>query len=237
MKKKEGPRSLADKSLGPCAGAAPRPLSAAPAAIRKILGDRPEPLTQAALVASTGLHPNTVREHLETLVRRGLVSRSRAEPSGRGRPAWLYELTEETPETSEYARLTAALASAIVRTSATPGTDATLAGEEWGRELARNRGAAPSSPHVARDQVVTLLGDLGFQPEQEERDPATVRLTRCPLLEAAHRYPEVICSVHLGVVRGALEEYGADPTGADLAPFSEPGACRLVVPPLDPPVR
>lgn len=235
MKNGEGRKSPARKSLGPGAGTAPPPLPAAPAAIRKILSDRREPLAQAALVGISGLHPNTVREHLETLVHRGLVSRSRAEPSGRGRPPWLYALTEEAPETSEYAGLTAALASAIVRASATPGADAALAGEEWGRELARNRGATPTSPHTARDRVVTLLEDLGFEPEREASDPATVRLTRCPLLEAAHSYPEVVCNVHLGVVRGALEEYGADPTGTDLAPFSEPGACRLVVPPLDRP--
>ena len=39
--------------------------------------------------------------------------------------------------------------------------------------------------------------------------------------------------MHLGLVRGALEEYGADPAGSDLVPFAEPGACLLVVPPLD----
>jgi len=62
-----------------------------PTAIR--LRAQPEPLTQAALVRVTGLHPNTVREHLENLVRRGLVARSLAEPEGRGRPAWLYAST------------------------------------------------------------------------------------------------------------------------------------------------
>jgi len=56
---------------------------------------------------------------------------------------------------------------------------------------------------------------------------SVVRLTLCPLLEAAHKHPDVVCGVHLGIVRGALEEYGADPTGTDLLPFSEPGACRL----------
>ena len=202
-----------------------------------MLRDQPEPLTQAALVRVTGLHANTVREHLQTLVRRGLVARSRAEPKGRGRPAWLYELTAVQPETAEYAGLAAALAAAIARTSATPGKDATLAGEEWGRELARIQGAAPRSPDAARDHVVAMLGDLGFQPEREASDPAAVRLTRCPLLEAAHRHPEVVCGVHLGIVRGALEEYGADPAGSDLVPFSEPGACRLVVPPLGQPPR
>jgi hypothetical protein len=28
-------------------------------------------------------------------------------------------------------------------------------------------------------------------------------------------------------VRGALQEYGEDPSGTELFPFSEPGACRL----------
>ena len=142
------------------------------------------------------------------------------------------KITREIAVNDELAGLAAALAGAITRTSATPGEHATLAGEEWGRELARNRGAAPSSPDAARDHVVALLGDLGFQPERETSDPAVVRLTRCPLLEAAHRHPEVVCGVHLGIVRGALEEYGAKPAGSDLVPFSEPGACRLVVPPL-----
>jgi predicted ArsR family transcriptional regulator len=57
-----------------------------------------------------------------------------------------------------------------------------------------------------------------------------VRLTRCPLLEAAHRTPEVVCGVHVGIVRGALVERGASPAGTALTPFAEPGACRLVLP-------
>jgi predicted ArsR family transcriptional regulator len=197
-----------------------------------MLRDQPEPLTLAALVRVTGLHPNTVREHLESMVRRGLVSRTRAEPHGRGRPAWLYAATVVRPETSEYAGLASALAAAIARSSASPSEDGALAGEDWGRELARNRGATPGTPEAARDQVVALLDDLGYEPRTDASEPETVRLTRCPLLEAAHRHQEVVCAVHLGIVRGALAEYGADPTGSELVPFSEPGACRLVVPPL-----
>jgi predicted ArsR family transcriptional regulator len=80
--------------------------------------------------------------------------------------------------------------------------------------------------------VVGLLADLGFEPRRDSAAPGTVRLTRCPLLGAATRHPQVVCGVHLGVVRGALEELGADPAGSDLVPFAEPGACRLLVPPL-----
>ena len=74
--------------------------------------------------------------------------------------------------------------------------------------------------------MVELFDDLGFAPEADVR-ATSVRLTRCPLLEAAHRYPDVVCGVHLGLTEGALEEYGAEPGDARLVPFAEPGACRL----------
>ncbi len=114
-----------------------------------------------------------------------------------------------------------------------PGRAAAVAGQERGRELVRDRGATLLSPHAAREQVLRLLEDLGFAPEVAPERPAEVRLTRCPLLEAAHRHPEVVCALHLGIVRGALTEHGADPSGSWLVPFAEPGACRLGVPPLD----
>ena len=208
-------------------------MSAARTAIVDRLRDQPEPVTLASLVSSTGLHENTLREHLAALVRRGLVRRYRAEPAGRGRPAWLHELTEKDPASSEYAGLAAALAAAIARTNDDPGAAATAAGEEWGRDIARGRGATPGSSRAAREEVLRMLDDLGFTPEVVPERPAEIRLTRCPLLEAAHRHPEVVCAVHLGIVRGALTEYGADPAGSALVPFAEPGACRLVLPALE----
>jgi predicted ArsR family transcriptional regulator len=227
--------------LGPRAGSPRRPLSASRLAILEQLRDQPEPLTQAALVRITGLHPNTVREHLEGLLRVGLVRRFAAQPQGRGRPAWLYETTPEGDNegaggtSGEYAGLAAALAGTLAATSPDPRGDAVRAGEAWGRELVRNRGASDEAetPEDARDRVVTMLGDLGFAPRRED-DPAQVHLTHCPLLAAAHRHPEVVCGVHLGIVRGALLEYGATPDGAHLEPFARPGSCRLVVPPVSP---
>ena len=187
-----------------------------------------EPTTLAALVALSGLHANTVREHLDALVRAGLVRRRTEPPSGRGRPAWLYEATgRDAAESPEYAGLAATLAAAIHRTSAQPTEDAIEAGREWGHQLAAARSAGPAkSATAARREAVNLHDDIGFAPRADAR-AATVRLTRCPLLEAAHRYPDVVCGVHLGLVRGALEEYGADTDGTDLLPFAEPGACRL----------
>ena len=182
----------------------------------------------ADLSTATGLHPNTLREHLDALEEAGLVRRRDAAPSGPGRPRALYQAVPPEPAgRAEYAGLAAALAATIHRTSDDPSRDATEAGELWGRELAADHGA-PTRPGdvAARGQVVALLTEMGFAPDAD-RASTSVRLTRCPLLDAARRHPDVVCAVHLGIVRGALEEYGADPSPAELLPFSEPGACRL----------
>lgn len=227
---------------GPRSGRPVPALSASRAAILDRLRDQPEPLTLAALVAASGLHENTVREHLAALVARRLVRRHRADPSGRGRPAWLYELAVSDPDEalqggSEYAGLASALAATIMRTNTDPAQVATIAGEEWGREMASARGAAPLVAAEAQEQVLALLDDLGFAPEHGTAPTYATRLTRCPLLQAAHRHPEVVCAVHLGIVRGALQEYGADPTGSELLPFAEAGACLLVLPSTNQPLE
>lgn len=183
------------------------------------------PSSVAALVADTGLHPHTVREHLDVLVDKGLASRQRATATGRGRPAWLYEArVHGAPESpaSEYAGMAAALASVIDRVSDAPRQDGIAAGMQWGRQLAR--GARPA--HEARARLVSLLEDMGFAP-RSDRAGAVVRLTRCPLLDAARTHPEVVCGMHLGVVRGALAQFGGAPMRTALSAFAEPGACLL----------
>ncbi len=227
------PRSLAapvKADYGPRPGAPRRAaqLSKAQARVLSALLAEPAPVAMAALSTVTGLHANTLREHLDALERNGLVRRRQAHPTGPGRPPTLYEAAaDDAPGHSEYAGLAAALALTIHRTSDDPRADAASAGDAWGHELAASHGR-PARPGEAsaRREVVALLDEIGFAPEADRRS-SVVRLTRCPLLETARRVPDVVCAVHLGIVRGALEEYGADPAPAELFPFSEPGACRL----------
>lgn len=205
-----------------------RRLSPSRTALLETLQAQPEPTSLPALVAATGLHANTVREHLDGLVRSGLASRHSAPPSGRGRPGWLYEATphsEDDPR-PEYAGLAAALAAVIVRTSATPAEEARRAGVDWGRRLAHDAGAREAGEETARRAVAGIFDDMGFAPESDD-DLAELRLTRCPLLEAAHQHPEVVCAVHLGITEGVLETFGAPADGVELRPFAEPGACVL----------
>ncbi|HEY0950966.1 helix-turn-helix transcriptional regulator [Nocardioides sp.] len=214
---------------GPRPGSGHHPLSASRQAILDHLRDQPQPLTLAALARITGLHANTVREHLDALVRRGLVRRLTGRPRGRGRPAHLYEHVDDGH--GEYARLAVALTDALTLSSTDPTAHAATVGEQWGHELARERRVRASSATEARTAVVGLLDDLGFAPQPGSGD-AEVLLTRCPLLAAAHRSPGVVCGIHLGIVRGVLEELGADAEGSALEPFAAPGHCRLVVPPV-----
>ncbi|HYF74339.1 MAG TPA: transcriptional regulator [Nocardioides sp.] len=218
--------------------AAGRPLSATRKALLETLEAQPEATSIPALVTLTGLHTNTVREHLDGLLRSGHVSRRPAAANGRGRPGWLYEAVRRDPGAgAEYAGLAATLAALVVRSSPDPAAEAARAGVDWGHRMARESpdplgageaGAAETADPevVARRKVVALFDEMGFAPEADD-DAGEARLTRCPLLEAAHQQPEVVCSVHLGIVRGALETYGGDPSGAALVPFAEPGACLL----------
>ncbi len=186
----------------------------------------------AELSEATGLHANTLRDHLAALVSAGLVSRERATPEGRGRPASLYRPTaRERGPVAEYAGLASTLAASIHRTSADPVTEAVAAGTEWGRDLARSAGPPTEQGDVAaRRQVVSVLDAMGFDPQVDPADDpehTTVRLTRCPLLDAARRYPDVVCGVHLGIAKGALREYDADDSEVSLLPFAQPDACLL----------
>lgn len=186
----------------------------------------------AELSQATGLHANTLRDHLEALSAVGLVRRERATPAGRGRPAWLYRSAEwRGTAVAEYAGLASTLAGAIRRSSTDPTTDAVAAGTDWGHDLARAAGRPTDAGEAAaRRHVVSVLDRMGFEPQIDgpnAADPETVRLRQCPLLDAAQRYPDVVCGVHLGIAKGALREYDADDSAVSLVPFAEPGACLL----------
>lgn len=196
------------------------------------------PVRVTDVAGALGLHANTVREHLDAVVTLGLVERSTARTAGRGRPATLYRVSAADPAVAvrDYAGLATALAGQLARSSAQPERDARAAGVEWGRELLDERNHAGGD---ARQAVLEALARLGFAPDD---DPGVsgarrgIALRRCPLLDAARRYPTIVCQVHLGIVEGMLQRLGVtDTPGLDLIPFAEPGACRLFLP--DPVVR
>jgi predicted ArsR family transcriptional regulator len=215
-----------------------RNLSKARARILELVANGP--CTVSSLAMLTGQHENTIREHLDALVDEDLTIKYQSAEHLRGRPAWFYRLSDDRDQvrTGEYAGLASALAGSIARSSAHPGDDAIEAGRAWARELVRHSELKPVVNHgqlakvsaiATRRKVISLLNRLGFAPKQNAGLTKN-KLTRCPLLDATRQYPDIICNVHLGIVRGALSEFGATSTEidkADLQPFSEPGACIL----------
>lgn len=197
------------------------------AAVLAALLDQPDPVGIDALAQATARHPNTVREQVNWLVAHGYVTRIRQPRDGRGRPAWLYQARGSRPGDDEYVELAAALAWRLQDASPDARAEALAAGQLWGSDLVDRKGAlAAPSPEDGRRWTVELMDELGYSPDPDE-DARTVALRKCPLLQAAHRFPDVVCTVHLGMVRTALERNGAPGDEADLTPFSAPGECLL----------
>ncbi len=219
-------------------------LSGARAAVLRALTNARAAATVTALADQLGQHPNTVREHLDALVADGRASRTRSTPVGRGRPAWLYRAIDHATagddggllgdgpyatDGQEYIALAVALIDQVSDSSPNPGALGRRAGERWGRTLAaRYRNADSHADSDAVGSVVGILRDLRFEPRLGD-DPKSMRLTTCPFLDAARRHPDVVCQVHLGIVRGAVACLGGDPDTADLRAFAEPGACLLTL--------
>lgn len=227
--------------LGPAPAAGPErrhSLTEVQASVLDVLRRGQRPTRVAAVARALGLHANTAREHLDALVAAGFVTRSREHANGRGRPAWLYQAVDD-PEPDvrlrDYTGLAIALAGHLDQAGTNPAAVSLDIGRRWGRELAEHEVAQhPSSSISPRDRVLDLLAGLGFAPTAAG-SAAPIELHRCPLLDAARRYPAVVCQVHLGIVRGALDVFGDTGTDAALTPFARPGSCTLELHPREEP--
>ena len=72
-----------------------------------------------------------------------------------------------------------------------------------------------------------MLAEVGFEPDAVAgRTNPVIPLRHCPFREAAEQNREVVCSLHLGLMRGVLAEVGAPFQTDRLEPFVEPSLCR-----------
>jgi predicted ArsR family transcriptional regulator len=189
------------------------------------------------LAAALGLHVNTVRAHLAVLQEAGLVG-AEPDPRGRpGRPRLVYRptaaaLTVLAPRTGAapepgYRVLAELLAGQLASSTERPAEVAAELGASWGRGSVGAQLTGPLDAEPAIERVVALLDQAGFGPERAVGPDGQVQvwLHRCPFAEVARHQPDVVCSVHLGFLRGALEALGSDVEVADLTPFVRPDRC------------
>lgn len=217
-------------------------------------------ITAAQVAAETGLHLTTVREHLDRLAEAGLLTRYRHAGGSPGRPAWRYRpAAPPEPSTAPpgpYRDLAAALVGHLARNHPNPRVAGVAAGQDWGRKLVagqtadtaggpasterRDNPARPANterrddPARRVDTTLAILDQLGFSPRVVDHDDRQTRmhLYTCPFLDLVDGAQDVVCGVHLGVIRGAIGAVGGAADDADLEPFGAPHACvvRIATP-------
>lgn len=189
------------------------------------------------LAEELDLHANTVRAHLTVLEDAGLVGSATQPHDGPGRPRHLYHATARSDQLvngSAYRFLARMLADHISDTTSNPSRAAEATGSAWGRGLVNQpEPDCELSPRDGIDRVVEVLDGLGFAPVVDDEGPTSVRLLlrRCPFLAVAREHQEVVCSIHLGLMRGALDVLDVQVVVEDLDPLVEPSLCvsRLTV--------
>ena len=191
-----------------------------------------EPVGVSEIANQLGVHPNTVRFHLEALEGDGIVERVPDTPSGPGRPRVGYRARPGLARggARRYRVLAEILLSHLSATSDDPATAATAAGRAWGAHLVPR--PAPSRRSHPRRRGQPADGDAprpGLRARTRRRattaQPDRIRLRHCPFLELAEPHRDLVCPVHLGLMQGALTELRAPITVTALTPFAETTAC------------
>jgi predicted ArsR family transcriptional regulator len=174
-----------------------------------------------------GVHPNTVRFHLDALARAGRVEQVLGESAGPGRPPVLFRPSRRMDPAgpTNYRLLAGILTEHLAREP-----DAAAVAAQLGRSTSpalvepSGQRRAPTKTHAVTG-LVELLAELGFEPEPADSRAREIRLRHCPFQNLAEKHGEVICSVHLGLMQGALSAMRAPVTVDRLDPFVEPDLC------------
>ncbi len=193
--------------------------------VLRLLRSSPGPLSIVAIAEELGVHPNTVRFHLDSLLAGRQVEQVEHGRKGPGRPPLMFQAVRQMDRggTRHYRMLAEILTEALAA-DRNPRAKAVAAGRAWGRslELSAKTAKAPSAEEAV-DQLVGVLDDLGFAPERRTSDgQRLVGLRHCPFLELAETRGSVVCPIHLGLMQGALETWAAPVSVDRLDAFDEP---------------
>jgi predicted ArsR family transcriptional regulator len=201
------------------------------------------PLDVRELAAACGLHVTTVRFHLDVLTNTGLVT-SRAGQSGtRGRPRRLFTPASRSIAPggqTGYELLSAILAAHWAGDRDERAQRAEQAGWAWAGqpEPAPAPTVAAGTLAEAAGHVNAVFAELGFDPElARDGENVQIRLHACPFRAVAATHPEVVCSIHLGLLRRTLADVAAPPTAVSLQPFVQPHLCLAQIAPATRPVH
>lgn len=165
----------------------------------------------AELVDEVGLHPNTVREHLQRLVDDGYLVSEVEQRSTRGRPRLLYSASDGSgaPSSVQRKKVRAAAERGDLMRTVLPNDEA-LALET-----------------AALHQIDALVDDLegaGFDPIVDEVG-LTVDVTPCAHAQSQAAHREMLCRVHLGLMANVLAAAGGPLSVEGMRPALDPSEC------------
>lgn len=172
------------------------------------LARAPVPRSTGEIAEELGLHPNTVRPHLERMREVGLLDVEVDSRGTVGRPQHVYSLSPDAPslglEPASYPMLAALLANLAAVFGPDPDTVAGMA-KEHGRRAAAVRAASPTCVGAVA-AIEAELADLGFDPARvDDGNITTIAFTRCPFRELAEAFPELVCHLHRGMIEGMAD--------------------------------
>jgi predicted ArsR family transcriptional regulator len=188
------------------------------------------PLATADISEALGLHPNTVRPHLERMREVGLLDVRTEVRSGVGRPQHLYWLASSAPSLGLEPPSFPLLARMLVRLAESVGAsgdDAALVGREHGLADAQLH----TDDASCLEALVAELDGLGFDPAvdgSEDGETAVVAFAHCPFRELAEAHPELVCSLHRGMVEGFVEGVGGGEVD-DFHPLVHRKPCQVTI--------
>lgn len=171
------------------------------------LARSPLPLATAEIADILGLHVNTVRPHLERMRDVGLLRVDTETRGSVGRPQHRYSLTDDAPalglEPSPWPMLARTLLAAAAA-GGLEGDDLADAGRRQGEADARRW---PDDADCL-DSLVVEQARLGFDPETvDHANGATMAFAHCPFRDLAESHPDLVCSLHNGLVEGFVTSW------------------------------
>ena len=194
------------------------------------LARSPKPLATADIAESLDLHPNTVRPHLERMREVGLLEVSAEVRTAVGRPQNLYALSDGAPSLGLEPPTFPMLARMLVRLAEATGATADDAADV-GREQGVVDAALYTSAASCLEALVDRLDRLGFDPAvdgSEEGETAVIAFAHCPFRELAEAHPDLVCSLHRGMVEGFVETMG-DADVLDFHPLAHRQPCQVSI--------
>ncbi len=201
-------------------------------AIVEALEEGPRQIPELARLL--GVHPTTVRAHLEKLMEAGVLEEEAGVPAGRGRPSKRYRLRQPLLGGDPEVRLFVGSLVSLLREAYGPQAPATA--REEGIRRGRDMGRAfrhPSFEQAVRE-VVETLKRLSFAPDPptQRNDVVSVDVRHCPFsVDPKDPDGAVICAFHEGLVLGLAEVTSGQEVGVRLLPFIAPGLCRVELSP------